>query len=64
MVTSVMGRFAMPCRAAYNATKHGLEAVSDALRLEMTKFGVKICIVEPGCYGHATSIHGDIQVQY
>ena len=62
MVTSVQGRFTHPARCAYAVSKHGIETLSDSLRLEMVKFGVKVAIIEPGKYGHATLIHGEMQV--
>ena len=53
-VTSVKGLFVSPFTAAYAMTKFALEAFSDALRLEMKKFGVTVIIVEPGHFGGAT----------
>ena len=61
-VTSVHGRCVYPCRGAYGASKYALEALSDALRLEMKKFGVSVSILEPGGFGHATCIHSGAQV--
>jgi len=53
-VTSVKGRIAEAFNAAYAMTKFAGEAFSDALRLEMHKFGVSVSIVEPGNFGGAT----------
>ena len=47
-VTSVAGRLANPPMAAYNASKWALEAVSEALAIEMKPFNVRVAIVEPG----------------
>ncbi len=47
-VSSVAGRFAVPFAAPYSATKHALEAVSDALRVELSPFGIRVVLVEPG----------------
>jgi len=47
-VGSMNGRFAFPGMAAYSATKHAIEAVSDALRYEVKPFGVDVALVEPG----------------
>ncbi|XP_060069039.1 D-beta-hydroxybutyrate dehydrogenase, mitochondrial-like [Ylistrum balloti] len=55
-VSSVRGRFSWPSDSLYHVTKHGLETLSDSLRMEMKKFGVKVVIVEPGDFGNATSI--------
>jgi NAD(P)-dependent dehydrogenase (short-subunit alcohol dehydrogenase family) len=47
-VSSVSGRVAVPFAAPYSATKHALEAVSDALRVELGPFGIRVVLVEPG----------------
>ncbi|CAE7335917.1 RDH16 [Symbiodinium natans] len=46
-VTSVDGFIALPSNAAYNASKHALEAYSDTLRCEMRPWGIKVVVVEP-----------------
>jgi len=53
-VTSVKGLFVWPFTAAYAMTKFAVEAFSDALRVEMNKFGVTVSVVEPGHFGGAT----------
>ena len=47
-VSSVSGRVPAPILGAYHATKYALEALSDALRMEVATFGVKVVLVEPG----------------
>ncbi len=47
-VSSVGGRLTFPGGAHYHATKHAVEAFSDALRFETAGFGVRVSIVEPG----------------
>jgi NAD(P)-dependent dehydrogenase (short-subunit alcohol dehydrogenase family) len=47
-VGSIMGRVAMPLLGAYNATKHAVAAMTDALRMELAPFGVTVVLVEPG----------------
>ena len=47
-VSSVAGRVTVPFAAPYSASKHALEAVSDALRVELSPFGIRIVLVEPG----------------
>ena len=38
----------MPASAAYDMTKWSLEALSDALRMEVRRFGVRVSLLEPG----------------
>ena len=47
-VGSIAGRSSLPFLGAYAASKHGLEAVTDALRVELRPFGITVTIVEPG----------------
>ena len=47
-VGSIAGRSALPFLGAYAASKHALEAVTDALRVELCPFGIEVAIVEPG----------------
>jgi NAD(P)-dependent dehydrogenase (short-subunit alcohol dehydrogenase family) len=47
-MASIAGRMSVPFLAPYSASKHGLEAIADALRGEMKPFGVEVSIVEPG----------------
>lgn len=47
-VSSVVGKVPFPISGWYAATKHALEALSDALRLEVAPFGIDVVIIEPG----------------
>ena len=47
-VSSVAGRLVLPFFGAYNASKHAVEALSDALRLELKPHGVDVVLIEPG----------------
>jgi NAD(P)-dependent dehydrogenase (short-subunit alcohol dehydrogenase family) len=55
-VTSVAGRLSMAAQAAYSSSKFALEAASESLAQEMSAFGVRVAIVEPGVI--ATAIFG------
>jgi len=47
-VSSMAGRVSVPLMGAYCASKFALEALSDALRVEAKRFGIRVAIVEPG----------------
>jgi short-subunit dehydrogenase len=47
-ISSVLGMVSMPYRGGYNATKFALEALSDALRLELNDTAIHISLIEPG----------------
>jgi uncharacterized protein len=47
-ISSVLGKVSVPYTAGYNASKHALNAVSDALRLEAARYGISVISVYPG----------------
>ncbi len=47
-VSSVGGRMTFPLAGAYTATKYAVESMSDALRMELAAFGIKVSLIEPG----------------
>lgn len=47
-VGSIAGKLATPVNGPYSATKFALEALSDALRLELEPFGIRVSLIEPG----------------
>jgi NAD(P)-dependent dehydrogenase (short-subunit alcohol dehydrogenase family) len=49
--SSLVGRMSPPFFGTYTATKHALEGYSQALRYEVSPFGVDIVMVEPGPFG-------------
>jgi len=50
-VSSIAGKISIPFAAPYCSSKHALEAISDALRIEVAPFGVRVVVVEPGPIG-------------
>jgi len=58
-VSSIYGRTTTPLSGWYQATKHALEALSDALRVEVASSGVKVVLIEPG--GFKTGIWEDFE---
>jgi NAD(P)-dependent dehydrogenase (short-subunit alcohol dehydrogenase family) len=47
-VSSVVGRVALPFLGIYSATKFAVEAMSDAMRVELVDTGVHVSLIEPG----------------
>jgi NAD(P)-dependent dehydrogenase (short-subunit alcohol dehydrogenase family) len=47
-VSSVGGKVAMAFTAPYAASKHAVEALADALRVELHTSGVTVALIEPG----------------
>jgi NAD(P)-dependent dehydrogenase (short-subunit alcohol dehydrogenase family) len=47
-LSSMGGRLTFPGGGYYHATKHAVEAISDALRFEVRGFGVGVVVIEPG----------------
>ena len=42
------GRVTLPGGAFYHASKYAVEALSDALRMEVAQFGIDVVLIEPG----------------
>jgi NAD(P)-dependent dehydrogenase (short-subunit alcohol dehydrogenase family) len=47
-ISSMGGRIWMPIGGWYHATKHALEVLSDAMRVETRPFGIRVVVVQPG----------------
>jgi NAD(P)-dependent dehydrogenase (short-subunit alcohol dehydrogenase family) len=47
-ISSMGGRLTLPGGGIYHATKHAVEAISDAMRFEVSGFGVHVVVIEPG----------------
>ena len=48
MISSISGRIALPGLSVYAASKFALEALSDALRVELKPFNIAVVLIEPG----------------
>lgn len=57
-MSSVFGRTTVPLAGWYAGAKHALEALSDALRMEVASAGIRVVLVEPG--GFRTGIWGEV----
>lgn len=60
--SSLVGRMSPPFFGTYTATKHALEGYSQALRYEVSPFGVDIVLVEPGPFGTGLLASGQAPV--
>ena len=58
--SSLVGRISPPFFGTYTATKHALEGYSQALRYEVSPFGVDIVMVEPGPFGTGLLASGQV----
>jgi NAD(P)-dependent dehydrogenase (short-subunit alcohol dehydrogenase family) len=58
-VTSAAGRAGVPLMAPYVSAKHGLEGLSDVMRLEFRQLGIQVAVIEPGFVG--TAMGGKLQ---
>jgi short-subunit dehydrogenase len=47
-IGSIAGRVTTPLMSPYCASKHAVEAITDALRLELKPWGVEVSVIEPG----------------
>ncbi len=47
-IGSIAGRIALPFEGLYSASKHAVAALSDALRMEVAPFGIRVTLLEPG----------------
>jgi NAD(P)-dependent dehydrogenase (short-subunit alcohol dehydrogenase family) len=53
-ITSIAGYMGLPFRGLYSATKGALELTTEAYRMELKSFGIRMCNVAPGDF--ATNI--------
>lgn len=57
-ISSVTGAVSLPFLGIYCASKFALEGLSDAMRLELSPFGIDVCIAQPAAiaseFAHVT----------
>jgi NAD(P)-dependent dehydrogenase (short-subunit alcohol dehydrogenase family) len=59
MMSSIYGRVTTPLTGWYQGSKHALEALSDALRVEVRRDGIRVVLIEPGLVN--TNIWEDVR---
>lgn len=47
-MSSIAGRTSNPLMGPYSGSKHAVEAISDAMRMELVRFGIHVVMIEPG----------------
>lgn len=47
-ISSMAGRMVVPFGGWYHASKYAVEALSDAMRMELKPFGIDVVLIEPG----------------
>jgi NAD(P)-dependent dehydrogenase (short-subunit alcohol dehydrogenase family) len=60
-VSSIYGLTTTPFSGWYQASKHALEAASDALRIEVARDGISVVLIEPG--GVKTNIWDEMEAE-
>ena len=62
-ISSIAGKLVTPVNGAYSSTKFALEAISDALRMELEPFNIQVILIEPGAiktnFDKTVHLHGD-----
>lgn len=59
-MSSIAGQVGLPFQGVYSASKFALEGYTEALRIELSKFGISVCMIQPGDY--KTNVHKNRKV--
>ena len=67
-LSSIVGKFTFPGSGVYASSKHAVEAVTDAMRLELEPMGIKVVTIRPGPIATefndvATQVTGDLMAR-
>lgn len=62
-IGSIAGRITTPLMSPYCASKHAVEAITDALRLELKPWGIEVSVIEPGVVATPIWDKGAAQMQ-
>jgi NAD(P)-dependent dehydrogenase (short-subunit alcohol dehydrogenase family) len=52
-MSSLAGQIAIPFQGFYSASKFAIEGYSEALRMEVRPYGIRVCMIEPGDFATA-----------
>jgi short-subunit dehydrogenase len=61
-ISSINGEVSIPTSGVYSASKFALEAISDALRMELKPWGIPVSVIQPGVT--ATDIRAQSMAQW
>ena len=67
-LSSIVGKFTFPGSGIYAASKHALEAITDAMRMELEPLGIRVVTIRPGPINTefndaATQMTGDLMAR-
>ena len=67
-LSSIVGKFTFPGSGVYAASKHALEAITDAMRMEVEPLGIRVVTIRPGPINTefndaATKMTGDLMAR-
>ena len=57
MFSSINGLLGIPCQSAYTAAKHAVEGYAECLQMEARRFGIEVCLIEPGDHRSGSSAY-------
>ena len=56
-ISSIGGLIGIPFQGLYSAGKHAVEGLTEALRMEIKKFGINVVLIEPGDFKTGFTAH-------
>lgn len=56
-ISSLAGRIGLPYQGIYSATKFAVEGATEALRMEVRPFGIRVVLIEPGDFHTGFTAH-------
>lgn len=56
-ITSIAAQMGLPYRGIYSSSKFAVEGFTESLSMEVSRFGIKVCIIEPGDFRTGINNH-------
>jgi NAD(P)-dependent dehydrogenase (short-subunit alcohol dehydrogenase family) len=63
-VGSLAGRVGTPYGGIYAASKHAVEAITEAMHFELSQRGIRVCVVEPGQFATELGNNSDVAAAF